>query len=319
MPTVIEDLLAHPARFRFIEAVDAIVAANPDGVAPGGDGPPAREALRLRPQLSFGFPTADIAAAVEVAPTAEGALAHLRLETTFLGVYGQASPLPAFFTEELFADERGTVRDFIDIFHHRMLSLAWRAMTKYRLDRARDHDVRLRALAGFAPDVAVPEMPAGGDLLAVAGLLARQPRSGEALAAAIRHWLGVAVEIEQCSAVWVDLPDERRCLLGGANCALAGDMLAGSRIFSRTTAFTVIVGPVDSATFRRFLPGGDAMSAIAVLVGECNPERLDWSVEVVLAGDAVPPAALDGSARLGWDSRLDGPQPEDLRIRVNAT
>lgn len=318
MAEVLDKLLARPAAFGFVEAVDAAIAAAPGSAPLGGNDPPSREAVRLRPELSFAFPTADIAAA-KALPDAGDGMQRVRIETTFMGVYGQASPLPTYLTEMLLADDRTTVRDFIDIFHHRTLSLAWRVMTKYRLDRARDHDARLLALTGYAPDLPAPSVP-GGEVLSVAGLLARQPRSAASLGAAISHWLGdLPVEVVQCVPVWVDLPAERTCSLGAANCGAGTDMLAGDRIFSRTSAFQVVVGPVGADAFRRFLPGGDAMAAITALVGECNPERLDWSVEVVLAGDAVPPASLDGSARLGWDARLDGPPPDDLRIRVNPT
>lgn len=312
----LEELLARPARFGFVEAVDAALAASPGTVEPGGVGAASSETIRLRPQLDLAFPTADVASARRLGAGDDGR-ERVRIETTFLGLYGHTSPLPSFFTEGLLADDGGAVRDFLDIFHHRLLSLAWRVMTKYRLERNRAHDGRILALAGFAADAPLPPAP-GGDLRAVAGLLARQPHSAAVLGAAIGHWLGgIPIEIEQCTPVWVDLPAERQSMLGEANCGLGADTMAGERIFSRTTAFLVICGPVPASELPRYLPGGDALQAIRALVAECNPERLDWQVEVILAGDRLPPTALGASARLGWDARLDGDPPADVRIRVN--
>lgn len=313
----VDELLRRPSAFGFVEAVDTALASIPEPIHPGGDGPASRESVRMRPRLDLAFPVADVAEVVRLPPAADGS-PRIRIETTFLGVYGQASPLPTYFTERLLADDGTAARDFIDIFHHRILSLAWRVMTKYRLRADGTLNDRMRAIAGSPSDLPRPRI-AGGDIMAVAGLLARQPRSAAAMGMAISRWLGIQVDVEQCAPVWVDVPAERQARLGAANCGAGTDMLAGSRIFSRTTAFLVVAGPIGPDQLPRFLPGGDAMAAIEALVAECNPERLDWAVEVVIAGDAVAPTALDGSARLGWDARLDGTPPADLRIRISAT
>ncbi len=299
-PRLVED----GPTWSFVRAVEAAAAG---GGPIGTTTPPAQETVRLRPVLGFAFPTSDIARVERLQPAAEGEPARLRIETTFLGSYGPASPLPSYATEALLAEDSGPARDFIDIFNHRMLSLAWRVLTKYRVERSRGHADRLRALAGAPPDLPEPALPGEIELLSIAGLLAQQPRSASALATALSCWLGgVPVEIEQCAATWTPLPAERQAMLGAANCGLGSDMLAGERILSRTTAFRVVVGPLDAGAFRRFLPGGDGMAAVRALVGEFNSDLLDWDVEVRLAPDAMPPAALGESARLGWDARLDG-------------
>ncbi len=296
--------------------VRAVELAEASGGKIGTTTPPGREAVRLRPALSLAFPTSDIAA-VERLPAVGDGPARLRIETTFLGSYGQASPLPPYATEALFVEETAPARDFIDIFNHRALSLAYRVMTKYRVERSRDHDARLRALVGAPPDRAAPEMPGGIDMLTIAGLLAQQPRSAAALSSALGCWLGgVAVEVEQCAPTWTALPAERLGMLGSANCSIGGDCLAGDRILSRTTAFRVHVGPVGADTFRRFLPGGDGMAAVRALVDEFNPDLLDWDVLVRLDPDAMPPASLGQGARLGWDARLDGRPSDDAVILI---
>jgi type VI secretion system protein ImpH len=309
-----DGLLHAPATWAFVRAVAVAEAA---GGPIGTTTPPAEESVRLRPHLSLAFPASDIAAAEAMPPAGDGDRARIRIESTFLGIYGQASPLPAFATEMLFAEDTRPARDFIDIFSHRALSLAYRVMTKYRVERSRGHADRLRALVGSPPDLPAPDLPGELELLAVAGLLAQQPRSAAALGAALSCWLGgVPVDVEPCAPTWTPLPAERHAMLGSANCRIGGDCLAGERILSRTTAFRVRIGPVGADRFRRFLPGGDACAAVAAMVGEFNTERLDWDVVVLLAPDAVPPAALGDGVRLGWDARLDGPEPIDAAITL---
>jgi type VI secretion system protein ImpH len=203
-PRLVED----GPTWSFVRAVEAAAAG---GGPIGTTTPPAQETVRLRPVLGFAFPTSDIARVERLQPAAEGEPARLRIETTFLGSYGPASPLPSYATEALLAEDSGPARDFIDIFNHRMLSLAWRVLTKYRVERSRGHADRLRALAGAPPDLPEPALPGEIELLSIAGLLAQQPRSASALATALSCWLGgVPVEIEQCAATWTPLPAERQ-------------------------------------------------------------------------------------------------------------
>src|SRR5882762_10124157 len=86
------------------------------------------EDLRIRPELSFGFPSADVSS-IEQRPDQKG----YRLTATFLGLYGVSSPLPAFYTEELLRDESGAARDFLDIVHQRLYALLLAGWQKYRL------------------------------------------------------------------------------------------------------------------------------------------------------------------------------------------
>jgi type VI secretion system protein ImpH len=314
----VELLLADGPTWSFVRAVAVAEAAAPEGLRIGTTTPPARELVRLRPALSLAFPSSDVAGA-ERLPKVEDQPARLRIETAFLGVYGQASPLPSYVSESLLGDETGPARDFIDIFNHRMLSLAYRVLTKYRVERSRGHAAHLRALTGAPPDVPAPQLPGQQDMLAIAGLLAQQPRSAAALATALGCWLGgVPVEIEQCAPTWTPLPPERQGVMGTANCRIGSDCLAGERILSCTTAFRVHIGPVGADVFRRFLPGGDGMTAVSALVAEFNADQLDWDVQVRLAADAMPPASLGESARLGWDARLDGPPPDNASITITA-
>ncbi|MBN8525141.1 MAG: type VI secretion system baseplate subunit TssG [Planctomycetes bacterium] len=313
---LVERLLRDGRTWDFVQAVAAIEEASP-GCQSVGTGPsPAKEAVRFRPELSLAFPSSDIAG-IQRLPEVEGQRAKIRVETTFMGVYGQASPLPPFATEMLMPEDAAPARDFLDIFHHRILSLAYRVLTKYRVDRSREHEARLRAFIGASPDLPLPQLPGEGQMLAIAGLLSQQPRSAAALAAALGAWLGgVPVAIEQCAPTWTPLPAERQGRLGSANCGAGTDCLAGERILSRTTAFRVHVGPVGADDFRRFLPGGDGMAAVTALVAEFNSDLLDWDVQVRLAPDALPPASLGEGARLGWDTRLEGPPPDDASILI---
>ncbi len=321
---LLERLLQRPALFDFTRAIAILQAASPASVVLGELGPPEREAVRLRPALELGFPTADIHA-VEALPAGGP---RWRLESTFMGLYGQASPLPAYLTEALLSSEDpGPQRDFLDIIQHRLLSLAWRGMTQYRLLEGASHEPRLLALIGRAEALApaeAPATPAGQEpgtalpprlLLARAGLMSQQPRSAAGLERVLAFWLEAPVEVEQCLATWIDLPPERRIRLGQANARLGVDTIAGSSLRDRTTTFLVRIGPLGTRSFRRLLPDGDQRVMLEQLVSEFNPGLLDYRIELLVAPPSLPEVRLGGSARLGWDTCLPGPGTEPIPIR----
>ena len=85
----------------------------------------------MRPELSLAFPASDISS-IEELPSGNG----YQITATFFGLYGASSPLPAFYTEDLFSDARKdstAARDFIDILHRRLYLLLVESWKKYRL------------------------------------------------------------------------------------------------------------------------------------------------------------------------------------------
>jgi type VI secretion system protein ImpH len=309
-------LLKNAARFEFTQAISVIQGATPGAVAIGGIGPPDQEAVRLRPTLEVSFAASDLGPMHLLPPTVDGAPGpRFVLECRFLGLYGQASPLPSYFTENLIAQENAAVqRGFIDIFNHRLLSLAYRVMTKYRLTESPKLRDRMLALLGM------PGEPSAGDsidrsaLLACAGLLSQQPRSAAAMERVLAYWLECPVVVEQCVAQWIDLPRDRQTQLG-EQFRLGVDSVCGEAMFNCSTSFRVQVGPVDGPLYESLLPGGPNSVALHELVAEFNAECLDYQVEVLIPAGELPSPRLNGASRLGWDTCMVGDPTAILRIR----
>jgi type VI secretion system protein ImpH len=239
---------------------------------------------------------------------------RLELTTPLLGLYGSVSPLPTVFTERLLTlDEESLSRGFLDIFHHRLLSLLFRALTKYRPAFASPggpSDLaahRLAALVGLPPAEAPGAAVRSDSLLCYAGILARQPRGAETLEHILSDRFGVDCEVEQCIGRWTALPAEQTCRLGQANSGLGRDCTVGDRVFSRSTAFRVHLGPLPWQELERYHPGGDRHAELRELVRAIDGQALDCEVELIIELASVPPAKLgDSHTRLGWTTRLDG-------------
>ena len=133
---------AHTRRF------DA-AAADAPGPSPtslhraGAYLPPSKEHVRFRAVRHMGFPAADIARiSLEKVPSATPGQFSARyvIEATCLGLYGPDSPLPSYVNERIVAHDRDAtaLRDFLDLFNHRMLILLCRIARRYRHIRVFD-------------------------------------------------------------------------------------------------------------------------------------------------------------------------------------
>lgn len=299
--TVARELLRHPWKFDFFEAVLILqqFAGNRggNGAAPlGRFSQPSREAMRFAVPDSLVFPGSTIQA---VEWDFEDDRPQVRVN--FMGLTGPSGILPSTYTERLqWAHsgrrhrERYALRDWLDTFHHRLLSLFFDAWTKYRFPIAIRRQriefegkrskpvlvrVALAAIGGLDPTTAGvqpsrldvpaasapshdPSRESGGrtardEWLGVAGLLAQRPMNVASLEAILRRSLGVPIRVRQFRATWLGLEPESRTALGQANARLGADAVLGERIRSRSQKIRIEVGPLSAEAFRRFLPPTD--------------------------------------------------------------
>jgi len=132
-------LLAQPRRVGFYRAIEILERATPRAVRVGEEGPVGREAIRFRHDPSMSFSASDVTGITlrkrHHADVAEGAASdqYFEVTTTFLGLTGTVSPLPAYFIEEVINEDpdHPAQREFLDLFHHRVLSVFYRAHAKY--------------------------------------------------------------------------------------------------------------------------------------------------------------------------------------------
>lgn len=310
-------LLTTSPEFSFFSAVRLVQSRYPHAARVGFQGPPEKEVLRFRPSLELSFPSADIESAVET-KTEEGA-ARVAITTTFLGLFGPPSPLPSFYTEDLQGlEDNSLVRGFLDLFHHRFLSLFYRVWEKYRTDAQFRPDFsdyfpqRLLALLGMSPQT-LPHNHQVDPLrtLAYAGLLSQQPRSAHLFESLLCDYFPEAqMEVQSFEGAWVPVPSDQQNRLGLGNCRLSQDTVVGDAVFSRAGCFKVKAGELRFDDFMEFLPHGAKMAQLRELVDIFNTDCLDYVLELCVKADDVPGLTLSGkTAHLGWSSWLGQGKP----------
>ena len=319
--------LAREARlYSFFQVVQLLERARPEAAPLGQEGPPSREAVRLRPSLSLAFPESDVAA-VEVME--DGERPRVLVETNFLGLYGSTSPLPSFYAEELIQEtsDDSLVRGVLDLFHHRLLSLLYRCWKKYRPylqfrpDGGDEFSWRLLCLMGLGIQEASERcaLPRRW-LLRYCGLLNQQPRSAAALQCMISDFFeGVPVEVTSYAERWVTIPEESRCRLGALNSRLGVDLQVGDRVEDRAGKFRVTLGPMDLDTYISFLPGRGNLDIVSGLARTCAPDLMAYEIQLDLKAAGLPGMRLaqDAVPLLGETTWL-GERQEVVSLRVLA-
>lgn len=295
--------------------------ADPRSARVGELGPAAAEAIRFRGTPSLGFPASDITG-LELVDTrrhhdqdAHGFVPDRRavLACAFLGLYGSSTPLPASYTERILwtAADDARMRDFLDLFNHRLLSLLFRSWQKYRAytdGRDKGAEVlaaRLFALGGIGDARAqlAPHIDPGR-LLRFVGLLRLRNRSARVIAQVLSGYFdGLPMAVEELVERTVVLPDWQCNRLGASLCRLGQDFVIGNRMQDGSGKIRVHVGPLERGTFPRFLPDGDAHRALCALIHLLLPTPYEVDVVLTLEETAVPSFRLGtGDIRLGWSS-----------------
>lgn len=348
VPTPVgQRLLDSAASFDFVQAAWLIERYLSGGVRVGDRGPVADEGIRFRPDVALGFPASDVRRLAQVRTT--GDRSTFLMEVTFLGLYGVSTPMPLSYavdvlksvdqhaaavleshgrsvqpTEAIPAtakaggglyDGSSPVRGFLDVLHHRLISLFYRACLKYRYeltfgltgrDTISDYLLSLVGYSSQAESAQLGVPPVS--LIRYAGVLTQRPRSAATLEGSISdYWDGLPVTVRQCEGRWILLGQRDQNRLGVQNSTLGFDLTVGDRVFDLGGSFTLAVGPVDWETYLTFLPDGSRFAQTRALIQRYLVDPLAFAIAAKLRAGEVPEMRLtsdDAAGRLGYTSWL---------------
>lgn len=241
-----------------------------------------------------------------------------RLSVYAPGLFGPNGPLPVHLTEYVRERMRNnsdnTLWRFVDIFHHRMLSLFYRAWANSEpaVSADRQDDDRFTRYAASLIGMGLDSLKGRDALpdharLHYVGHFARQARSPKGLVGALQDYFEVGAQLEQFVGEWLQVPHAARWRLGEArrDAGLGLGTTIGGAVWGCQHKFRIIIGPVDFATFQRFLPGSESSNRLVALVRSFCGDEFDWDVQLVLKKDEVPTLQLGKQGLLGRTSWLN--------------
>lgn len=328
-----DSLLPQPAcRYQFFQALRLLESALGDGPRLGERGPFAKERLRLRPSTSLGFPTSEV---VEVASHEAPDGSNQAVVTTNLpGLYGTGSPLPRSYSHQILLEEeeQPQTRQFLDLLHHRLLSLWYRTWKYFRYDQsfqAQGRDPLSRALLdliGVTPET--PPEDLGIEpvrLLRYLSLLQPRTRPVAGLQGLLTQELGLPLVIEQAPPRELSLPREqwfRLCAAPqqGGGC-LGRDIVVGSRRIDRQSQLRLHIGPIPYKQLLELLPRGPLLQRLIALCRFYLRQPLDLSLHVRVPAAEVARTRLGSAAagRLGFPTAAGAPAVDPVIFAIEAS
>lgn len=303
----------------FFELVSALERLFPERPPLGRDGPFAEEPVHFAHDRDLSFAVRDVREA------ARDAAGHVALVTSFLGLTGSISPLPLYIAEEVAQEDpehahRGA---FLDLFHHRLISLLYRALfdlNHARAYRATDLDPItecLVSLTGFLGGRADDDRFLRHLHLRYASLLLHQPGSVEALEVALADALTAHIGRAQVRVVCfvgdrVALAEDLLSSLGH-NTRLSVSFLLGERVRDRASKLRICIGPLERDGYHSLLPGAPGFVLARRVIDAMLREPIPYELELELAAGCGQRFRLSRD-RLGQMTWL-GPSPAGARVR----
>jgi type VI secretion system protein ImpH len=329
---LIDRLFEEPHAFEFFQAVQVLERAArratdaPEGGRVGEDVNPRNEAVRFGAYQALVFPTATVLDATPPAADAESAPRPPSLAVGFFGLTGPSGVLPQHYTELLIRslrDKSLSLRDFFDLFNHRLISMFHRAWEKYRLPAAYERHAPdedpvtscLMALAGLDTPHLRGRLAVADEAIAhYVGHYAHWPRSVVALEAILSDFFERPVRIEQFRGRWAWLARDEltalvsRALPDGAFAQLGVSAVVGEHMWDVQGSFRIRVGPVNYRQFIALMPGGQELAQLVDLTRLFVGPTFSFDMQLTLAKEEVPFLALarEGAyvPRLGWNTWL---------------
>ncbi|MES2259284.1 MAG: type VI secretion system baseplate subunit TssG [Pseudomonadota bacterium] len=301
------------AKMDFFQVLRLIETAHPELPRIGTSLRPRDDAVRFGQDPSLVFQPTMLGRFTRAGVT--GPDARARLAVNFFGLLGANGPLPTHLTEytrdRLRNGGDGTLLAFLDVFHHRMLSLFYRARSQSEpvINLDREEEDRYADFVGSMFGIGTPALRERDDIgdfakLHFAGLLANNARPASGLVSILREYFKLPVQVEQFVGHWMRLPLEIQSRLGRLEDGnrLGISTVLGSKVWDSQNKFRIVLGPLGYADYQRLLPGGDSMKRLLAWVRSYAGSALDWDVRLILKKEEIPALRLGGGTRLGWST-----------------
>ena len=279
----------------------------------------SKQAVQLIVDIDSSFPANELASWTPAEP-------RPKLAVSFFGLIGPSGSLPHHYTHAVLERVRQkdhTLREFLDLFNHRILSLFYRAWEKHSFPVAFEtanasgvEDTLTHALSAVVGSRLVASRDRlsfdDDNLLFYGGQFAFGRPTVDSLRACVEDFTGIAVSIESLVGQWLGLEATEQSRIGSPPMGtvlsnqLGIDTIVGERIWDVENRFRVSIGPVDWGTLNEYLPTQKRLRILTDFVRRYVGPQFDFDVQVTVERDEVRGVSLDtdSSFCLGWNTWL---------------
>lgn len=276
----------------------------------GFDSSPKLELIKFTAMQKFGYPGNAITKLEEIG--FEDGLHKVHMQVSFMGLTGCSGALPQFYSELVIQRLRHkdtTMRDFYDMFNHRLVSLYYRAWKKYKpslnhvnSDTAKDPYTQILGLLS------------GGyneHQLHFSGLYSRKIRNAFDLKNVLSSYLGCQVTIKQMVGQWHNLNEQEqtclasRVLYEGQHARLGVDTMLGKKVWDTSSNIEVQIATDDPCKAKLLLPGGNLFELARKITKDYVGNAINFRLVIESQFESLGSASLaKNNYQLGANSFL---------------
>jgi len=298
----IKQLIEDPSEYNFYQAIYTIerqlAAGKEQQSKVGHDSIPRNELIRFISDQNLGYPGAPISK-VQKRDDVDGKTAY-DIHVSFMGVTGTNGALPQHYTElvlERLKYKDTGMRDFFDLFNHRLLSLYYRAWEKYKFPIAfeKQSNSSVDSFSSVLNQLSGTSSSAGKYY---AGFLNHSIRNVEGLKQILTDFTGCDVAIEQFQGKWQILAEADQTRLGqrsqpeGQFAQLGFDACIGNKVWDINSDIKIVIKPSADAKIEQFLSGGSINQGMKELINLYLGKSINHKLQLELLNEQIPVTRL---------------------------
>ncbi|WP_053062551.1 type VI secretion system baseplate subunit TssG [Photobacterium aquae] len=265
----------------------------------GTDTLPNNECIRFKACQTLGFAGTAIESIRET--SSDSGVKRLDININFMGLTGPSGALPRHYTELVMQRARlkdVAIREFFDMFNHRLISLQYRSWEKYQYPIQHERylngkesiiDSVLHALTGATHNLDV----------FMGGLLAKTIRNSQSLRQILTLIGGCQVEIKEFVGRWLQLsPSEQTCLGSrlqpeGQHAQLGVSSMLGQRVWDLSSAIDIELHVNEREKAAMLMNQGPLLQTMKQIVSHYLSPSIHVSWRLVTAYQNLPVASLN--------------------------
>ncbi|MEQ2024692.1 type VI secretion system baseplate subunit TssG [Xenorhabdus szentirmaii] len=233
------------------------------------------------------------------------------------GLFGPNGPMPLHITEYVYTRQYNyqdpTLSAFINLFHHRLILLFYRAWANAQptvsLDRQDNQRFShyLACLTGMGlPAQKAPDTISDHARYSLSGHLSRQGHSAEGLEKILLSYFNIPLKIKQNIPQWlkIEARDQARLKAGRNMPRLGQSAFLGIALYDVQYKFRIEVGPLRMSEYESFLPGAPKSQQLRDWVHQYLGMEYAWDVQLILHQADVKGIHLSEPTKLGLNSWL---------------
>ncbi|MGK0442592.1 MAG: type VI secretion system protein ImpH [Pseudohongiellaceae bacterium] len=289
----------------------------------GHDNGPEFESIRFKGNTSLSFSGRSIGSH-KLLKSGETEQSRHEIVVNFMGLAGSSGILPKHYTrimQERLKNKDTALRDFLDLFNHRLIALFYRAWEKYRI--AFQHESYMLT-AQADPFTKVLKSLSGQHVentfdpqLFYAGHFQRQVKSANNLKLMLQDLLSMSVDIHSFSGQWLPINKRDRFVITSQHAnkqqRLGSGLLAGSRYWDISSKITIEFGSVSYRRYTQLLPGEPKRALLEKLINNYVAPHLNVDLVFNIKSHQTTLPRLGGIIKLGQTLWLNSDTKNSLR------